>query len=271
MPPVYAQEPLVAAEGYQATLSAAATTPIDLGAMTADAIQLYTLTTGTLPAGMTIKNLRLEARAVDKPKIAPHNVETTEDGYVTKEELTKLVYAFYGKKATERTFTARLMADAVKGTEAQLLYLSDPFTIRITPQKLEDPYYYLYGLAVGNVTAANANRYVMTPIEGNDMGFSFTTKFTSRPADLLVWNISYWKNDFPKKDFSKVYATETKGDKSETGNVVQGEQNNYFIAPTAEFYTFNIDLEALTFKWKKLEDQNPTTYTFCSYMLNNHS
>jgi hypothetical protein len=163
------------------------------------------------------------------------------------------------------------MADAVKGTEAQLLYLSDPFTIRITPQKLEDPYYYLYGLAVGNVTAANANRYVMTPIEGNDMGFSFTTKFTSRPADLLVWNISYWKNDFPKKDFSKVYATETKGDKSETGNVVQGEQNNYFIAPTAEFYTFNIDLEALTFKWKKLEDQNPTVYTNIAMLLGDNS
>lgn len=268
MPPVYAQEPLVAAEGYEATLSAAATTPINLGTMTENAIQLYTLKTGTLPAGMTFKNLRLEAKATDKPKIAPHNVETSEDGYVTKEELTKLVYAFYGKKATERTFTARLMADAVKGTEAQMIYLTDPFTLRVTPEKLEEPYYYLFGKATGNVTADNAYKYVMTPIEGNDMGFTFTTKYTARQAgDILVWNISYWKNDYPKKDFSKVYATETKGDKSSTGNVVQGSKDNFFIAPTAAYYTFYIDLEQLTFRWEKLEDQNPATYTSISMFV----
>ena len=254
MPPVYAQEPVVTVDGFQATVSAAATTPIDLGTMTEDAIKMFTLTYGTLPSGMFFENVRLEARPVDKPKAQPHNVEASLDGNVTKKELTDLVYAFYGKKATERTFTAQLLANAVQGTEAQLIYLSDPFTIRITPEKLEDPYYYLFGRATGNVTADNAYKYVMTPVEGNDMAFTFTTKFTSRVNDLLVWNISYWKNDFPKKDFSKVYATETKGDKSASGTVVQGEKDNFFIAPTAEYYTFFIDLEALTFKWEKLEN-----------------
>ena len=267
MPPVYAQEPLVTVDGFQATVSAAATTPIDLGTMTEDAIKMFTLTYGTLPSGMTFENVRLEARPVDKPKAQPHNVEASLDGNVTKKELTDLVYAFYGKKATERTFTAQLLANAVQGTEAQLIYLSDPFTIRITPEKLEDPYYYLFGRATGNVTADNAYKYVMTPVEGNDMAFTFTTKFTSRANDLLVWNISYWKNDFPKKDFSKVYATETRGDKSASGTVVQGEKDNFFIAPTAEYYTFFIDLEALTFKWEKLENQNPTTYTSIALLL----
>ena len=80
-------------------------------------------------------------------------------------------------------------------------------------------------------------------------------------GDILVWNISYWKNDYPKKDFSKVYATETKGDKSASGNVVQGSKDNFFIAPTAEYYTFYIDLEALTFRWERLENQNPVSYS----------
>ena len=262
MPPVYPQEPVITVEGFEATTTAAATQPINLGTMTEDSIQMFTLKLGTLPEGMILKNIRLEAKANDKPKEQPHNVQASNDGYVKKEEFSKLVYAFYGKKATERTFTAQLFADAVKGTEAQLIYLTAPFTLRITPEKLEDPYYYLFGLATGNVSAANAYKYVMTPMEGNDMGFTFTTKYTAKKAgDLLVWNISYWKKDFPKKDFSKVYGTETKYDKSEKGVVIQGEKDNYFIAPTAQYYTFVVDLEALTFEWKLLDDQNPASYT----------
>ena len=61
---------------------------------------------------------------------------------------------------TERTFTAQLFANAVMGTEAQLIYLSEPFTLKITPEKLEDPYYYLFGLATGNAVASNAYKYV---------------------------------------------------------------------------------------------------------------
>ena len=262
MPPVYEQQPLVTVEGFEATIAPEATQPIDLGTMTEDAIHMFTLKLGTLPEGMTLKNIRLEAKPVDKPQALPHNVEATDDGYVTKEELVKLVYNYYGKKATERTFTAQLFANAVMGTEAQLIYLAEPFTLKITPEKLEDPYYYLFGLATGNAVASNAYKYVMTPVEGNDMSFTYTTKYTSRKAgDLLVWNISYWKTDFPKKDFSKVYATETQFDKSENGNVIQGNKDNFFIAPTAEYYTFTIDLEALTFKWVKLENQNPVSYS----------
>ena len=176
MPPVYPQEPVVTVEGFEATTTDAATQPIDLATMTEESIQMFTLKMGTLPAGMEFKNVRIEAKANDKPKMEPYNVKASDDGKVTKEELTNLVYNFYGKKATERTFTAQIFADAVKGTESQLIYLTKPFTLRITPEKLEDPYYYLYGLATGNYTAANANRAIMSPVEGegNDMKFTYT-------------------------------------------------------------------------------------------------
>ena len=62
MPPVYEQEPLVTVEGFEATVTPEATQPIDLGTMTEDAIHMFTLKLGTLPEGMTLKNIRLEAK-----------------------------------------------------------------------------------------------------------------------------------------------------------------------------------------------------------------
>ena len=60
MPPVYEQQPLVTVEGFEATIAPEATQPIDIGTMTEDAIHMFTLKLGTLPEGMTLKNIRLE-------------------------------------------------------------------------------------------------------------------------------------------------------------------------------------------------------------------
>ena len=121
MPEVYEQEAPIVIEGFTATPTAAASENINLGTMTEDAIQLFTLTMGTLPAGVTLENIRLEAWPADKTNNIATKVEATEDGMVTKEELAKLVYTFYGKKSTERVFQAQILANAFFGTEAQLL------------------------------------------------------------------------------------------------------------------------------------------------------
>ena len=223
-----------------------------------DEVQLFNFTKGTLPEGVTLENIRLEAKPADDPTATAHKVAASEDGKVTRAELDKLVYAFYGKKSTVRTFNASLFANAVKGDEAQLITLGS-FPLMLLPEKLEDPYYYVYGRATAT-SADDAYKFVMTPVEGNDMGYTYTTKFTSM-MDMLIWNISYWKNDYINKDFSKVYGTEVKGSKAVSGKVIQGNNQNYFVAPAAKFYTFVIDLEKLTFEWKELEDQNPPSYT----------
>lgn len=258
-PVVYEQEPGIVIQGFEATPTAIASSSINLGTMTEDAIQLFTLKKGTLPAGVTLENIRLEAKPADKENATAHNVVASEDGMVTKEELAKLVYAFYGKKATERTFNANLYANALKGKESQLITLGS-FQLKLTPEKLEDPYYYIFGMST-TTAVASANKYVMTPVEGNDMAYTYTTKFFGS-NDMLIWNINYWKNDRLNNDFSKVYGTEVKGSKAESGNVTQGNAQNYFIAPKKNtFYTFTIDLEALTFTWTELENQNQPTYT----------
>ena len=259
-PVVYEQEPALVIEGFKATPTTAASQPINLGTMTEDAIQLFTLEKGNLPAGVTLDNIRLEAWPSDKTESVATKVVASEDGKVTKDELAKLVYTFYGKKAKERTFTAKLFANAVKGTEAMLITLGD-FTLRITPEEVENPYYYLYGNVLLKSTAEEAYKAVMTPDPTNDAVFSFTSKFVSS-GDIKVWNSKYWAEEKDKavKDFSKLYGSgEKTAYKGETGKLKQGSNSSIF-SPTKEYYTFTIDLEALTYTWVKLENQNPATY-----------
>lgn len=259
-PKVYPQEPAIEVSGFTATPTTAAASVIDLGTMAAgSSVKLFDLTIGTLPEGVSLKNIRLEAKPADQPTTAATEVDASETGEVTKEELMDLVYNFYGKKSTVRVFDAALYANAAKGTEAQLITLCS-FQLKVKPEKLEEPYYYVYGRATA-ASADNAYKFVMTPVEGNDMAFTYTTKFTGI-TDMLIWNMSYWKVDYPSQDFSKVYGQETKGSKAVSGTVIQGNKDNYFVSPASnKFYTFTIDLEKLTYEWKLLDDQNPASYT----------
>ena len=260
---VYPQEEVITIEGFEATPTAAASQNINLGTMTEDAIQLFTLKQGTLPEGVTLENIRLEAWPANKTEYVAAKVVASEDGMVTKDELAKLVYTFYGKKATERTFQAKLYANAIKGTEAQLITLGD-FTLKVTPEEVENPYYYVYGGAT-SAKKEDAYKTVMTPDPTSDVVFSYTTKYVSS-GDMKIWNSRYWQEGAGKNDFSKLYGSgEEKPTtyKGLTGKLEQGRNSSIF-SPTKEYYTFTIDLEALTYTWTKLEDQNPVSYDVIS-------
>ena len=87
-------------------------------------------------------------------------------------------------------------------------------------------------------------------------------KFAS-PCQLSPkWNSKYWAEGWQKPDLTKVYCADQSGkaNQGESGKAIQGALN-WFIAPVrANYYTFTIDLEALTYTWTKLEDQNPAVY-----------
>ncbi len=275
-PTVYPQEPEVVIEGFSATPTQVAESTIDLGGMAdGDSVQLFNFVQGTLPDGVKLENIRLEAKPADQPTATAAKVAASADGKVTKEELAKLVYTFYGKKATVRTFEAALYANAVKDLEAQLITLGAPFKLYLKPEKLEDPYYYAYGRATLS-TADDAYKFVMTPVEDNDMAYTYTTKFTGIGGDLLVWNINYWTNDRASKDFSKVYAQGEAAKDKMSGTVNQGPEEGkatptFFNAPQKnKFFTFTIDLEKLTYTWTLLEDQSPVEYAKISLIgINN--
>ena len=263
-PKVYPQEEVINMSditGFVATPTTAAMSNIDLGTMTEDSIQLFTLQMGTLPAGMTFDSLRFEAWPADKTESVATKVKVSANGMIAKDELSKLVYTFYGKKVTERVFDAKLVANAFKGKEAFLIELGD-FQLHITPIEMENPYYYIYG----NATSAkkeDAYKTVMTPDPTSDVVYSYTTKFVSS-GDVKVWNSKYWLAGHAKGDFSKLYASgEATTYKGLTGKLKQGSTSSIF-SPTKEYYTFIVDLEKLTYEWVKLENQEPTAYTVIS-------
>lgn len=256
-PKVYEQEPAVTIEGFEATPTSAASGSIMLADLADEGVQLFTLKQGTLPEGVTLSNIRLSAWPADKTEAVAANVAASEDGKVTKAELEKLVYTFYGKKSTERTFTAKLFANAMKESQAQLITLGD-FTLKITPEEVENPYYYIYGNATSS-KKEEAYKTVMTPDPNSDVIFTYTTKYVSS-GDVKVWNSKYWQEGYASNDFSKLYGSgEKTAYKGESGKLEQGKNSSIF-SPTKEYYTFTIDLEALTYKWVKLEDQNPVSY-----------
>lgn len=277
-PKVYPQEEVINMSditGFVATPTAAANSNIDLGTMTEDSIQLFTLQMGTLPAGMTFDSLRFEAWPADKTESVATKVKVSANGMITKDELSKLVYTFYGKKVTERIFDAKLVANAFKGKEAFLIELGD-FQLHITPLEMESAYYYVFG-KVNNVDSKNANRAIMTPDPdpANDQVFSFTSMFASS-NDIVVWNEKYWSVATAKgtksaksADYGKVYgmpSAEAADEKPEAGKIFQGLPKDasspiYFLAPTKAYYTFTVDLEKQEFKWELLENQSPTIYS----------
>ncbi len=264
MPTVYPQEKAIVIEGFEATPTAAASENINIATLVEngiDSIQLFTLTQGTLPEGVTLNNIRLEAWPADTTENVATKVEATEDGMVTRDELVKLVYTFYGKKSTERVFSAKLLANAYKNQEAQLITLGD-FTLKITPEQLENPYYYIYG-NVTNSKKEEAYKTVMTPDPTSDVVYTYTSRFVSS-GDLKVWNSQYWKEGQATNDFTKLYGSgEKSAFKGTTGTVVQGKNASIF-SPTKEYYTFKINLETLTYEWIKLENQDPDQYTTIS-------
>jgi len=274
-PEVYAQGAVINVTGFSATPSAAANNPIDLATMSdpTTTIQLFTMTKGTLPEGVVLKDVRLEAWPADKGENISTKVTATEDGMVTREGLEDMLYTFYGKKRVERTFKAKLLADAVAGTEAQLITMCD-FTLKVTPIERENSYYYVFG-KVNSADAKAANKAIMTPDPENDQKFYFTSMYASS-SDIVVWNELYWKvatNNGTKNataaDYDKVYgmpSQEEANQKPMEGTSFQGLPTGasspiFFLAPTKAYYTFTIDLEAKTFKWELLENQTPTIFS----------
>ena len=106
--------------------------------------------------------------------------------------------------------------------------------------------YYVVGAIQG---WSDTNKgYLFTP--HSKYVLSYTTKWTGA-WDLKVWSLA----DFGNWDMA--YGTPVDGDTSAAG-LLGGA--GAISAPSAEYYTFTIDLSSMTYTWTKLDDQNPTEY-----------
>ena len=109
------------------------------------------------------------------------------------------------------------------------------------------PEYYLVGKLQGwDTENKTCLMYAETP-----MVQSYTTQW-NEDANLKIWLGSDWGV------WANAYGAKDDGDNSVEGKIAG---SGAIVCPEpGAFYTFKVDFSTMTYKWKKLENQNPTAY-----------
>ena len=111
------------------------------------------------------------------------------------------------------------------------------------------PEYYLVGKLQGWASEPKDKTclmYAETP-----MVQSYTTQWND-DANLKIWLGSDWGN------WDNAYGAKDDGDNSVEGKIAG---SGAIVCPEpGAFYTFKVDFSTMTYKWTKLENQNPTAY-----------
>jgi hypothetical protein len=237
-------EEAITVPGFKAT----ATNAIDLG-QKGDSVNVFTLSTGTLPAGMVMEKARIVITPQDEPKVVTTTtINATNAGKIDSISLQNAIINNYGRKVLNRTYSAHVYADATKDGQAILLD-AGTITLNVTPAKTFIGYY-----MVGNLQgwSSSDKRYIFYP--SSDEVFSYTSQWKGA-WDLKIWDA----DDFG--DWSAAYGTEKDGDGSASGSLIHKSANS-FQAPTQnEYYTLTINMATSTYTWTKCDNQNPTVYT----------
>ena len=126
------------------------------------------------------------------------------------------------------------------------------YTYKIDPIIVADAYY-----VVGGVQGWSDSKKIclFTPEEQKDV-LSYTTKWTGA-WDLKVWDANSFGN------WDAAWGCVVDGDNSPSGALINSGAGA-ISAPSAEFYTFTIDMNTMTYTWTKLANQNPTEYEHIS-------
>ncbi len=110
------------------------------------------------------------------------------------------------------------------------------------------PLYYVVGGIQG--WSDKNKTHIFTPHSKKVL--SYTTKWTG------AWDLKFW-NAIDFGTWDNAYGCEVDGDNSPSGKII-GSGAQAISAPSAEYYTFTIDMENMQYTWTKLENQNPTEY-----------
>jgi len=175
----------------------------------------------------------------------------------------KLLYATTngnGKNGESGTFVRRNKMP--EGDDGSFMVAAGPDLIEITID-LNKATYVIKGIelsplyyVVGGVQGwSDKNKtHIFTPHSKKVL--SYTTKWTG------AWDLKFWNaNDFG--DWGKAYGCQVDGDSSPSGAII-GSNAQAISAPSAEFYTFTIDMENMVYTWTKLDNQSPTEYQYIS-------
>ena len=124
----------------------------------------------------------------------------------------------------------------------------EEYSYEITPVVIAAQYYMVGGLQGWSDSKKTC---LFTPGENNVL--TYTTKWTGA-YDLKIWDANNFGN------WDAAWGCHVDGDNSPSGELINSGAQA-ISAPSAEFYTFAIDMNTMTYTWTKLADQAPTEYT----------
>ena len=140
------QEDAITIPGYQAS----AVSALDLAKVAEDSVNVYTISSATLPEGFELGNSRIELTPEGVENATATEVKTSNDGKATKADLQALIESVYGKAPVARTFAGHVYTTAVKDGQAALID-AGKINVVVTPNA---PYiasgYYLLGDMCGS-------------------------------------------------------------------------------------------------------------------------
>ena len=119
------QEDAITIPGYQAS----AVDALDLAKVAEDSVNVYTISSATLPEGFELGNSRIELTPEGVENATATEVKTSNDGKATKADLQALIESVYGKAPVARTFAGHVYTTAVKDGQAALI---DAGTVKVT-------------------------------------------------------------------------------------------------------------------------------------------
>jgi hypothetical protein len=121
-------------------------------------------------------------------------------------------------------------------------------TYEITPINIASQYYVVGGI---QGWSDKDKTCLFTPEEQKNI-LSYTTKWTGA-WDLKIWDAENFGN------WDAAWGCAVDGDNSVSGGLINSGAQA-ISAPSAEFYTFTIDMNNMTYTWTKLDNQAPTEY-----------
>lgn len=150
------QEDAITIPGYQASEVSA----IDLAKVAEDSVNVYTISSATLPEGFELGNSRIELTPEGVENATATEVKTSNDGKATKADLQALIESVYGKAPVARTFAGHVYTTAVKDGQAALI---DAKTVKVTvtpvAPNISQNYYIIGGTLDWTADAAKTQKF----------------------------------------------------------------------------------------------------------------
>ena len=150
------QEDAITIPGYQAS----AVDALDLAKVAEDSMNVYTISSATLPEGFELGNSRIELTPEGVENATATEVKTSNDGKANKADLQALIESVYGKAPVARTFDGHVYTTAVKDGQAALI---DAGTVEVTATpvapNISQNYYIIGGTKDWTADAAKTQKF----------------------------------------------------------------------------------------------------------------